>query len=377
MKILFLSRYSVLGGSSRYMVYDYVRFLKEAGIDPDISPLFDETYHLGLGELKTPTTARNIVRNMDYYLRRILIRLQALARAGNYDAVVLEKEVCPYLPFGLERLLTRKRKHTRLVTLFDDAVHAYYETHPSALVRLLTRRKIERIVQISDEVIVWNAHLGEWARSLNPNVTVLNTGVDLDRYRVKVPADRDPSGRLVIGWIGTPSSFEYIRELEGTFKVLAARYPVVLRVVSSQDYGSPNIQVENRRWSLEREVEDLCSFDAGIMPLPDNDWTRGKSGCKAVQYLAVGVPAICSPVGVATEIIRPGANGFLARTTDEWTEALARLLDDPDLRRTLGENGRAMVVEKYCLQAIAPRLIDAIKGVAGAPPGVPARSLTA
>jgi glycosyltransferase involved in cell wall biosynthesis len=236
----------------------------------------------------------------------------------------------------------------------------------------MTRRKIESIVRVSDDVIVWNPHLGEWARSLNLNVTVMNIGVDLDRYRVKVPADRDRSGRFVIGWIGTPSSFRYIQELEGAFRALAARYPVVLRVVSSQDYGSPNIHVENRRWSLDREVEDLCSFDVGIMPLPDDEWTRGKSGCKALQYLAVGVPAVCSPVGVLTELIRPGVNGFLARTTDEWTEALARLLGDGEMRRTLGENGRAMVVENYCLQAMAPRLIDALKGVAVATAEVPA-----
>jgi glycosyltransferase involved in cell wall biosynthesis len=137
-----------------------------------------------------------------------------------------------------------------------------------------------------------------------------------------------------------------------------------LRIVSSEDYRSKNINVDNRRWSLETEIDDLCSFDIGIMPLADDEWTRGKSGCKAVQYLAVGVPAVCSPVGVANEIISEGVNGYLASTGDEWFSKLSKLIEDRSLRASMGVQGREMVIGRYSIQSKAPRYIEAIKSVA-------------
>jgi glycosyltransferase involved in cell wall biosynthesis len=231
------------------------------------------------------------------------------------------------------------------------------------IIRLLCNGKIERIVRLSDHVIVWNNYLGDWARQLNPNVTVVNTGVDLRRYRVKTTLDSSSSDKTVIGWIGTPSSYQYIRELEDVFRNLANKYPIELRIVSSHDYQSSNIRVDNRKWTLATEVDDLCSFDIGIMPLPDDEWTRGKSGCKAVQYLAVGVPAICSPVGVANEIICDDLNGYLAKTASEWFSKLSILIEDPALRTKMGNHGRELVLEKYSIQAVAPHLIATLKSI--------------
>lgn len=361
MRVLFLPLYSHLGGSSRYMVYDYLEFFREAGIDAAVAPLFDEPYHQGIGSLATSTGFSDILKHGSYYMSRVAERFRWIRQSDQFDMVVLEKELLPYFPYGAEKLL--KTRRTKLVSLFDDAVHFYYAKHPNKIVRMLTDRKIERIINLSNHIIVWNTYLGEYALRHNPHVTVVNTGVDLRRYHLKdytAPEGRD---RVVIGWIGTPNSYRYIQDLEDVFGKLAARYPVELRIVSSMDYVSKNIRVDNRRWSMETEVDDLCSFDIGIMPLPDDEWTKGKSGCKAVQYLAVGVPAVCSPVGVTSEIICDGVNGFLADTPESWFKKLEELIVNPELRRQLGLAGQKLVENKYSIQTVAPRLIETLQAI--------------
>ena len=361
MKLLFLTLYSKLGGSSRYMVYDYLDFYREAGMEVMVSPLFDERYNLGLGNLASPTTFRHILCHTPYYSRRVAKRFYDILNVKQFNAVALEKELFPYFPFGLEKFL--KLQQTKLVTLFDDAVHVYYAKHPYRLVRFFYRNKFEQIIRLSNQIIVWNRYLGDFARQFNSNVSVVNTGVDLRRYHLKNYQTKKEQNRVVIGWIGTPNSYPYLRTLEEVFRELAHRYQVELRIVSSIDYESPNIMVKNSHWTIETEVQDLCSFDIGIMPMPDSEWTRGKSGCKAVQYLAVGVPAVCSPVGITTEIIQDGVNGFLARNPEEWIEKLSLLIENSDLRLKQGLAGYEMVRQKYSIQAVAPDLIRIFKGL--------------
>jgi glycosyltransferase involved in cell wall biosynthesis len=192
----------------------------------------------------------------------------------------------------------------------------------------------------------------------------VNTGVDLRRYRVKDDRSINNDDTIVIGWMGTPNSFRYLQSLEDAFRQLSRRYSIELRVISSIDYTSSSVKVGNRRWSLDTEVDDLCAFDIGIMPLCDDEWARGKSGYKAVQYMAVGIPAVCSPVGVTTEIVQDGARGFLASTTAEWVDKLAALIESPELRRRHGRAGRRAVETAYSIQAVAPRLVAILQGLA-------------
>ena len=119
-----------------------------------------------------------------------------------------------------------------------------------------------------------------------------------------------------------------------------------------------------RRWTLERELEDLHGFDIGIMPMPDTEWTRGKCGFKALLYMACGVPPVCSPVGMTTDIVQDGQNGLLATTTEEWIEKLSLLVENPELRRRMGEAGRATVEDRYSLTTHAPRFLETLQRTA-------------
>jgi glycosyltransferase involved in cell wall biosynthesis len=120
------------------------------------------------------------------------------------------------------------------------------------------------------------------------------------------------------------------------------------------------VETEAMQWRAATEIQDLRPFDIGVMPLPDDDWSKGKCGLKALQFMALGVPTVCSPVGVNTDIIQDGANGMLATTEDKWVEKLRQLLHSPELRGKLGKAGRETVEEKYSAKAVAPKFYEAL-----------------
>jgi glycosyltransferase involved in cell wall biosynthesis len=151
--------------------------------------------------------------------------------------------------------------------------------------------------------------------------------------------------------------------LRGALKKLAQRESFRLRVIGTPDYECAPVEVEAMSWRSESELEDLSAIDIGVMPLPDDRWSKGKCGLKALQFMALGVPTVCSPVGVNTEIIQDDQNGLIASTEDEWVEKLTRLLRSQELRQRLGEAGRVTVEQKYSAKAQAPRVYEIFESV--------------
>jgi glycosyltransferase involved in cell wall biosynthesis len=167
----------------------------------------------------------------------------------------------------------------------------------------------------------------------------------------------------VIGWTGSHSTVQHLDTLRGALKRLAEKESFRLRVIGAPSYECAPVDVDVIRWRADTEVEDLRPIDIGVMPLPEDRWSKGKCGLKALQFMALGIPTICSPVGVNTDIIQDDQNGLLAATEDEWVEKLSRLLHSAELRRRLGEAGRATVQEKYSAIAQTPRVYEIFKSV--------------
>ena len=106
------------------------------------------------------------------------------------------------------------------------------------------------------------------------------------------------------------------------------------------------------KWEKTKEIEQLQSIDIGIMPLEDDEWSRGKCGFKGLQYMALEIPAVLSPVGVNTDIIKHSNNGFLANSPSEWIEIISQLIEDEGLRKRMGENARKPIIQRYSVEAI-------------------------
>ena len=211
-------------------------------------------------------------------------------------------------------------------------------------------------------VIVGNKHLARYASQHAVRVEVVPTVVDTDRFDER----RHPGGRLessapgpvTIAWIGLAYNFAYLNQLIPALKHLQRVEGVRFRVISSRAPVLPGVEVEFREWSIESEVIALQSSHIGVMPLPDNEWARGKCGLKVLQYMAIGIPAVASPVGCNEDIIRHGHNGFLAHSEEEWIIILSQLCRDSELRARIGRAGRKTVQERFSLHVWGPRLVD-------------------
>lgn len=353
MKVLFLTKYDRLGASSRYRSLQYFPVLERAGIECTSAPLFNDKYlqrcyALGRGALTD-------------YLMAFGRRVMSLLHVRQYDLVVIEYELFPFIPAFFERFL--KRFNIRYLVDYDDAVFHRYDLHRNSLVRRLLGDKIGEVMRNAQGVVVGNAYLDAYARQAGATMTsLLPTVVDLQKYAVKRDIPRGST--ITIGWIGSPSTTPYLLDV---IRMIAAFEPndrMKIAAMGAAPFELPGLEIEFRQWDEAKEVQFLLSCDIGIMPLPDTPWARGKCGFKLIQYMACGLPVVASPVGVNCEIVDHGKNGFLASTPDEWWYSLNILGKDPELRERLGAAGRQLVEDRYSLQAVAGRYIDIIREAA-------------
>jgi len=352
--VLLLNRYDRLGASSRLRFLDFLPALERAGLTVTAAPLFDDSYLRDLYAGRRQSPARLAAA----YARRIGRMLDA----RRFDLVWLEKEALPWLPAGIERALLGRVPY---VMDLDDAWFHRYGLHRAAPVRAVLGRKLESLARHARLVVAGNAHLADWARTSGArSVVEIPTVIDLDRYPPPVP----PVGErpFTVGWMGSPSSAAYLNQAAEALAALGGHARLLL--VGAHGAEPPGladrITIQHEPWSEERETALLARFDAGIMPLADGPWERGKCGYKLIQYMAAGLPVVASPVGVNTVLVRDGENGFLAADPAQWTAALTRLAADPALRARLGAAGRRLVEERYSLQAVAPRLAGTLMGAA-------------
>lgn len=354
MRLAAFTKYGPMAASTRQRLLQYVPHLAAAGIEVDYHPLLLDDYVRGLGGDRPYPRGKT--------LRRYFERLRQVLADSDADAIWVYAELFPYMPGSWEKLVFRSGKP--VVYDCDDAFFHAYDAHPKAWVRRLLGRKLEPLLRGAALCCCGNAYLESYASRFSDSTMLLPTVVDTSLYGPGTGPR--PDRPVTIGWIGSPSTWPYVRPLLPLLRELAQTRGVRIRVVGAgpgaRADAFPGLDLVE--WSEEREVEEVRAMDVGIMPLPDDPWAKGKCGYKLIQYMACALPAIASPVGVNSEIIVPGVNGFLAEGEGEWRSALLRLIDDEALRRSLGAAGRRRVEERYSLQVHAPRLVEALQSLA-------------
>ncbi len=358
-RLLVLTPAPTVAASTRFRLEQFFPALRDAGIEPVIRPFLDERgfsvlYRRGHAADKLVAAARALAS-----------RAGDLVRATRADAVLVHREAALVGPPLIEWLLARALRRPVVFDL-DDAVWVAYvsPTYGALLPRLLKApQKTLFTLRAAAHVIAGNPYVAEFARRFNARVDVVPTVVDTDVWR---PEERPPRDVPVLGWIGTHSSLQYLRAIVPALQTLARRRRFVVRVVGGT-LEAPGVTVENVPWTLADEVRHFQSLDIGLYPLVEDDWSVGKSGFKAIQYMACGVPTVASAVGVTRELVRDGDNGFLvADAHDGWVDRLGRLIDDAGLRARLGAAGRKDAVAHWSLQRWSPRVRDIIANAVGA-----------
>lgn len=340
-RIMVMSRYPVEGASSRLRLLQYLPFITTRHNDFYVTSFFNEKYMLFLNG-KRKLSYLNIVW---CYIRRFFHCLSCVF----FDTIWVEKEIFPYLPSWFERFFVLVGK--RVVVDYDDAVYLQYK-HGN-LKKILLGNKIEKVMKHASLVIAGNRNLADKAKlSGAENVLIIPTVIDIRRY------PQDPSYNYrdkvsFIGWIGSPSTEKYLIEMKDTLSSICEKFAVKLLVVGASDNILSHFKhnhIDLASWSADSEVELIKKMDIGIMPLIDSEWEKGKCGYKIIQYMAVGIPVIASPIGANVDIINDSKSGLLASTQDEWISACSTLISSTALREMYGKNGRAAVENIYCVQ---------------------------
>lgn len=329
------------------------RVLQPAGISFEYAPfetprLHEILYLQGRSVSKAVEISRAYIR-----------RLFDARRAVDFDAVLVYREAALIGPEVFERLVASQG--TPIIYQLDDPLYVPYRSPFNGYLSYLKFfGKVGRIARLSAITIVNSDQHRQYVSKYTDRICQIPSVVDGERYRhvdcgTRVNANESDDGRVCIGWSGSASTARNLRVIEGALRRISARDDVRLHFIGAHKIDLKGVPHTTQRWSAETEVEDLRQIDIGLLPLPEDGWTKRKFYLKLVQYMALGIPAVASPLGANTEVMVPGSTGLLARTEDEWVKALESLLD-ARLRVQMGRAASERAHSNYTLQAQADRI---------------------
>jgi glycosyltransferase involved in cell wall biosynthesis len=295
-------------------------------------------------------------------IRGYIIRLSNIFFLKNYDIVYIFMWVTPLGSSLFERIFRLLSKKI-IFDLEDNVIMEEGNKINPLIKRLKGVEKTLYLIKTADFVITSSPFLNEYCLKINryKSCTYISSSVNTERFTPRNALNNE--NKITIGWTGTFSSKIYLDLLRSVFIELNKRVDFKLRVIGNFEYYFPEINLEVIQWSKENEVEDLQGIDIGIYPLAQSEWVLGKSGLKAIQYMAFGLPTIATKVGTTTQIINHMQNGWLVETDQDWIEALETLIKRPDLRRTLGEAGRITVLNNYSTQIIKSKYLNILNNL--------------
>lgn len=308
----------------------------------------------------------NHVYKKGFFLKKVLgtlrglgRRLKDLTRIHRFDKVYVFMWVTPVGTSLFERL-TRKLAKV-LIYDIEDNIFIEKANQLNKIAKLIKGSgKTEYLVKAADHVITSSPYLNDYCLERNKfrKCTYISSSIEVDRY-IANPNKRD-NEKVTIGWTGTFTSMPYLDELRDVFIEVKEQRDFKLLVIGNFEYDFPEMDVDVIQWTKANEITDLQRMDIGVYPLPEEDWVLGKSGLKALQYMAMGIPAVATRIGTAIKIINHGSNGFLASKKEEWVRILIQLIDDAELRKNCGLEARKTIEEKYSVDIIKKQYLQVL-----------------
>ena len=340
-KILFIAAHRLnRSPSQRYRFEQYFEFLKGKGYECELSSLIrevDDNYFYSPGHL---------FKKFLFTVKSAVTRWNDVRRANNFDIIFIQREAFMTGSTFFEKRFSRSK--AKLIYDFDDSIWIMDTSNANKKWEWMkSTKKTGEIISLSNLVFAGNQFLFDYAKKFNQNVVIIPTTIDTKIFQRK--QDYKNNEKICIGWSGSITTIKHFEEASGILKKIKQKYgdKVYFKVMGDDTYKNIELNINGLPWTSETEIEIISSFDIGIMPLPDDQWVKGKCGLKGLSYMSLEVPTIMSAIGVNTEIITDGVNGYLANSEEEWVHKISQLVESFELRKKLGLQGRKTVVESY------------------------------
>ncbi len=345
LKILFLTLYDESGASSQVRVYQFLPYFRKVGLLCKVEPfltgnLREQTYVLKRGGFfKQKITL--FFQVMLHFFSRFLVVL----KSSSYDIVFVQKDV---LPFGMQYLLFKLNKN--VIYDFDDTLWELdvQQKKSPRLSQIFYRYRIklfQKMLGRAKMVVTSNTYLADYAKKFNSNVINVCAPVDTNLYK---PFPKKNKDKVVLGWIGSSSTTYLFKNMEYIFTELEKKHKnLELFNIGGDIVNLKNVSIKNIPWSQESIMNDFSKIDIGLMPLDASEANKGRLGYKMILYASLGIPTVAENIGLNSEVIFPGQNGFLVQGEKEWIDVLSRLIEDENLRRVLGKNARDLALTTY------------------------------
>lgn len=359
MKVLALCSYPTEAAATRFRMVQFVEPMRERGIELEIRPFLSENQFREFYE------AGGLLSKTFGMVGPVLGRIGELARVRKYDLILVQREAMMFGPAIFEWLYETIGNIPMILDL-DDATYVPYISPSYGRMGSMFKffGKTDNLIKRAAVVICGNRFIAEYVEGAGKEAVVIPTVVDPDKFCPVETTNEKP----IVGWVGTHSTFPSVERLFPVFERLAKKHRFAVKIVGS---GRKNVAIEgvdvlNVWWTMEEEIKDFQSLDIGVYPLTvtssaNDQWLRGKSGFKAIQYMAVGVPFVMSPVGIGSELGEPGKTHFNAETQEDWYNSLDRLLSDRDQREKMGDSGRRYSLDNFALSTQADKLAQVLR----------------
>lgn len=361
MHILGVCSYPNDSATTRYRLTQFVEPLAARGIDLEISSFFDDE------QFRRFYQNKSLFKAMTEMSVPVFRRVAEIRKIQRYDVLFVQREAMMFGPAVFEWIF-QKFGNLPMILDLDDATYIPYTSPNFGKIGSFFKffGKTDRLIERADVVICGNRFIAEYVEKKGTEAVIIPTVVNTDEFAPVEKNNEIP----VVGWIGTHSTFPLLESIFPVLQKLAEKHLFKLKIVGSgrQRIELEGVAIENLTWDLERELADFQSLDIGLYPITvssthSDEWLLGKSGFKAIQYLALGIPFVMTPVGVCAEIGEPEATHFNASSHEDWYNALDKLLTDENLRRQMGEKGRIVSLRDYAIERQFEKMEKTLKRV--------------
>lgn len=346
-KIFFLSPYPLGGAPSQRFRYEqYLEVLVRNGFTFEIKPFVNEEGYKKL--YRTGTSLQRFRVLLVGFFRRFT----SLPEIFSSDFVFIHREATPVGPPIFEWIIAKVLRK-KIIFDFDDAIWLTDKQQEGWLEKALKfRLKVSWICGWSHRVSCGNQYLADFALQFNKNVMVNPTTIDTEYLHNPSLYPKENHSGIIIGWTGSSTTLKYLERIEPVLQLLEEKFTnISFLIIADRNPALHLKKVQFVKWNEKTEIQDLLAIDIGLMPIPDDEWAKGKCGFKALQYMALEKTAVASPVGVNRTIIEHGENGFLADTDQEWIEVISTLIESHEVRETCGSMGRISIQKNYSVES--------------------------